>query len=175
MHFTYCPHCGQKLGERLIGDEGFVPWCDSCQQPLFDIPETCTITLAVNEFGEAALLRQNYVSADSYVCVAGHIKTGETAEETALREVAEEIGIEPEKISYIGSYYYPGKDMLMLGFGAEVKKADFCISGEVDAAEWFPLEKALKKVRQGSIAMQLIADYIEKEKNGGNFCEKERV
>ncbi len=164
MHFTYCPHCGKKLEERCIGDEGLVPWCDSCRLPLFDIPETCTITLAVNEFGEAALLRQNYVSTDTFVCVAGHIKTGETAEETALREVEEEIGIKPEEVAYLGSYYYPRKDMLMLGYWAKVKKADFCISGEVDAAEWFPLETALKKVRQGSIAMQLIVDYMEKER-----------
>lgn len=161
MHFTYCPHCGTKLIEKEIGDEGLMPYCDRCRIPLFDLPDTCTIALVVNECGEAALLRQNYVSLTSYVCVAGHIKAGENAEETAAREVEEEIGLRPERIQYMGSYYHARNDQLMLGFVAQVKKADFHISGEVDKAEWFPLEEAPKKTRQGSIAQRLILDYLE--------------
>lgn len=162
MHFTYCPYCGKKLEEKEIGDEGLVPFCLSCQRPLFDLPETCTITLAVNEYGEAALLRQGYVSQTNYVCVAGHIKTGENAEETAAREVEEEIGICPESVTYINSYYYTKHDMLMLGFLAKVKKAEFSLSCEVDQAEWFLLEEAPEKVRQGSIAQRLILDCMKK-------------
>lgn len=161
MHFTYCPNCGTKLVKKEIGDEGLVPYCERCRIPLFDLPDTCTITLVVNECGEAALLRQNYVSLNSYVCVAGHIKTGETAEETAAREVEEEIGLRPEWIKYMGSYYHARNDQLMLGFVAHVKKADFHISCEVDRAEWFPLKKAPKMTREGSIAQRLILDYLK--------------
>lgn len=162
MHFTYCPHCGEKLTDREIGDEGLVPYCGHCQLALFDLPDTCTIALVVNEYREAALLRQDYVSKTSYVCVAGHIKTGENAEQTAAREVQEEIGLTAESITYIGSYYHAKNDLLMLGFLAEVKKADFHISGEVDRADWFPLEDAPKQVREGSIAQQLILDCMKK-------------
>ncbi len=41
----------------------------------------------VNEYQEVALLRQNYVSATKYVCVAGIMKIGESAEETVIREI----------------------------------------------------------------------------------------
>ena len=58
---------------------------------------------------EIALLRQNYVSADSYVCVAGVMKMGESAEKTAAREVAEEIGQKAEKITFIRSFPYEKK------------------------------------------------------------------
>ena len=115
MHFTYCPHCGERLVKKEIGVEGLVPWCESCRQPLFDIPDTCVIVLAVNEYGEAVLLRQGYVSKDHYVCVAGHIKPGETAEKSAAREVEEETGLSVEDISYIGSYAYEKRGLLMLG------------------------------------------------------------
>lgn len=53
---------------------------------------TCIIAAVVNECGEIALLRQNYVSATKYVCVAGIMKIGESAEGTVVREVKEEIG-----------------------------------------------------------------------------------
>ncbi len=158
MRFTYCPHCGKKLVKKEIGDEGLVPWCEGCRMPLFDIPDTCVIVLAVNEYGEAALLRQGYVSKDSYVCVAGHIKLGETAEKSAAREVEEEIGLPVEHIVYIGSYAYEKRELLMLGYLARVKKAALRLSGEVDRAEWFPLSEAASKTRRGSIAMQLIED-----------------
>lgn len=76
-----------------------------------------------------------------------------------IREVGEELGLKVETIQYIKSYYYEKRDMLMLGYVAHVKKTDFNISGEVDQAEWFRLEVAKEKVRNGSIAMQLIEDY----------------
>ncbi len=162
MRFTYCPHCGAKLGQREIGDEGLMPFCETCDIPLFDVTEPCIIALAVNEQGEAALLRQNYVTTETYVCVAGHIKTGETAEKTACREIEEELGILPEKVEFIRSYYYEKKDMLMLGFLARVKKSDFSLSGEVDSAKWFPLMEADQYVKEGSIAWNLVKECQEK-------------
>ena len=172
MHFTYCPHCGEKLTEKEIGDEGMVPWCGRCRTPLFDIPDTCVIVLAVNECGEAALLRQNYVSRDHYVCVAGHIKPGATAESSAAREVEEEIGLPVERTIYIGSYAYGKKELLMLGFLARVKKAGLRLSCEVDGAAWFPLSEAAAKTRPGSIAMRLIEDcaaYLRAGDRAENF------
>lgn len=54
--------------------------------------------------------------------------------------------------------------MLMLGFYATAKKKDFKLSGEVDAAEWVPLDEALGKLRKGSIAWQLVREVIEKRR-----------
>ena len=79
----------------------------------------------VNEYNEIALLRQNYVSATKYVCVAGIMKMGESAEETVIREVKEEIGQDVESLEFIKSYPYEKKEMLMLGYKATVKKKEF--------------------------------------------------
>lgn len=162
MHFIYCPHCGTEAIKKEIGDEGLMQYCPQCQVPLWDMFTTSIICAVVNEQREVALLRQNYVSTTSYVCVAGIMKMGEAAEETARREVKEEIGLEVECLEYIQSYPYDKKEMLMLGYKANVKKDAFVLSGEVDAVQWFGFEEALSKLREGSIAWQLVQEVIRR-------------
>ena len=161
MRFKYCPHCGNKLIKKEIGDEGLIPFCEKCNVPLWDMFTTSIIAAVVNEENEVALLRQNYVSTSSYVCVAGIMKIGESAEETVIREVKEEIGLDVTKINFIQSYPYEKKEMLMLGYKAVVKKSDFIISGEVDSVKWVKFENALSHLREGSIAWQLVKTVIE--------------
>ncbi|MBP3611308.1 MAG: NUDIX domain-containing protein [Lachnospiraceae bacterium] len=161
MHFTYCPHCGTKAVQKEIGDEGLMPYCPQCEIPLWDMFSTCIICAVVNEEKEIALIRQNYISTTNYVCIAGYMKMGESAEETACREVKEEIGLTVEKLKFVKSYPYTKKEMLMLGFKAVVKKGEFKLSGEVDAVEWVKFEEAPGRMREGSIAWQLVKSVIE--------------
>lgn len=161
MRFTYCPHCGTKLIKKEIGDEGMIPFCEPCSVPLFDMFSTCVICAVTNECGEIALLRQNDLSATRYVCVSGFMKIGESAEDSAIREIKEEIGQTVEEIRFVRSYPYEKKEMLMLGFHAKVKKADLELSVEVDDAEWVKFEDALGKIREGSIAWQLVKTVLE--------------
>lgn len=160
MHFKYCPHCGNKLIEKEIGDEGFIPFCENCDIPLWDMFTTSIIAAVVNEQNEVALLRQNYVSTSSYVCVAGIMKIGESAEDTVIREVKEELGLDVIDLKFIRSYPYEKKEMLMLGYKAVVKKSDFSISGEVDSVKWVKFENTLSLLREGSIAWQLVKTVI---------------
>ena len=160
MHFTFCPHCGTKLISKEIGDEGKIPYCEKCSTPLWDMFTTSIIAAVVNQSEEVALLRQNYVSTTNHVCVAGVMKLGESAEETVIREVKEEIGQEVKSVEYISSYPYDKKEMLMLGYKATVKKQDFQLSVEVDSVEWVKYENALSLLREGSIAWQLVKTVI---------------
>ena len=123
---------------------------------------TSIIAAVVNEYGEVALLRQNYVSTTKYVCVAGIMKIGESAEETVIREVKEEIGQDVESLEFISSYPYEKREMLMLGYKATVRKKDFKLSGEVDSVEWVKYENALSLLREGSIGWQLVKAVIER-------------
>ena len=161
MRFTYCPHCGEKLVKKEIGDEGRIPFCEKCAIPLWDMFTTCIITAVVNDENEVALIKQSYMTTETYVCVAGHMKIGESAEETVIREVKEEIGLDVEELRFIQTYPYEKKEMLMLGFMAKVKKTDFVLSGEVATAKWFPFAEALENIREGSIAWQLVKTVIE--------------
>lgn len=161
MRFTYCPHCGMKLTVKEIGDEGLVPFCESCKVPLFDMFSTCVICAVVNEFDEIALLKQSSGGQIRYVCVAGFMKIGESAEEAAVREIKEEINQTVEQICFVRSYPYEQKEMLMLGFEACVKKEQFILSGEVEDAQWVKLSEAPEKIREGSIAWKLVKEVLE--------------
>lgn len=161
MRFIHCPYCGQKLIKKEIGDEGLIPFCSQCGIPLWDMFTTSIIAACVNQYDEIALLRQNYVSETKYVCVAGIMKIGESAEETVIREIKEEIGLDVKSLTYIKSYPYDKKEMLMLGYKATVDKADFKISGEVDSVRWFSLKDAPAMLREGSIAWQLVNEVIK--------------
>ncbi len=156
MRMKFCPECGVGAVMKDIGDEGMMPFCPDCRKPLWDSFRTCIIAAVVDEDGEFALLRQNYVSSEHYVCVAGVVKAGESAEDAALREVSEELGLAPVSVHFVRSYPYPEKDMLMLGFRVDVRKGGFRLSNEVDSAEWFMPDKALNALREGSIAYRLV-------------------
>lgn len=161
MHFIYCPHCGRKAVEKPLGDEGLVPWCESCRAPLFDVFPTCIIALAADEAGEVALLRQGYISHRYHNLVSGYMKPGETAEAAALREIEEEIGLKADRLEFAGTYWFAKKEMLMVGFIAHVKKAGLVLSGEVDSAVWVPAEQALGMVHpEGSVSYALVKRYL---------------
>lgn len=161
MIFKFCPACGSRLDECKIGDEGTVPFCKKCARPWFSVSHPCVITLVVNECGEIALVKQNFASDERFVCVAGYIKAGETAEQAVCREVKEELGLNVVSLKFIKSYYFEKHDNLMLGFVCRVKKGNFTISDELKAAEWFDVENALLQLKESKIAKKLLLEYIK--------------
>lgn len=156
MRFTYCPLCGMKLINKDIGDEGLLPFCNNCSRPYFDWFGLCIITAVINEYNEVALLRQNYVSTTNWVLVAGYVNQGEALEDAVIREVSEETGQKAEKVTYVSSYYYDKRDLLMVGYRCDVKKSEFNMSEEVDNIEWHKLPEAVDLLREGSIAQRLL-------------------
>ncbi len=169
MYYKFCPHCGEKLINKKIGDEGELPFCFNCNTPFWDTFSTSVICAVINEYNEIALLRQNYVSTKNLVCVAGMIKLGETAEDTVSREVYEELGLNATNISFINSFFYKDKELLMLGYKVNVLKKDFILSTEVDSAKWFPINNSLLHLREGGIAWQLVSSIIKSENNKQNI------
>lgn len=160
MDFIHCPVCGEKLGGRQIGDEGIVPYCESCKRPWFPFSYPCVICLAINEDNEIALIRQTYATT-RFVCVAGFISHGETAENTVVREIGEEIGLDVLSVRYVGSYYYEKNDNLMLGYAVRVRKAPFRLSEkEVETAQWFSVEDAEKELSKGTTGICLLRDLL---------------
>lgn len=159
MTFSYCPKCGERLVMREIGDEGAVPFCENCSRPFFDFSYPCVICLVTDGEGRFALIKQGYVS-ENHVCVAGYIKRGETPEEAAAREVAEETGLKVRSLRYLMSRYHAKSDNLMLGFVVTVEHGEFTLSGEVDSAGWFGAEKARELLRKSSVAKELLEIYL---------------
>ncbi|MDE6473712.1 MAG: NUDIX domain-containing protein [Clostridia bacterium] len=163
MRFTYCPDCGKKLIDKLIGDEGNIPYCEGCRKPLFDMFSSCVIVLVTNDEGQVVLLRQNYISTQYYNLVSGYIKPKETAEETAYREVQEEIGVSLSSLNFVGTFWFDKKDMLMIAFIGKTEDKELTLSGEVDEAKWVDAKQALNMVHpKGSVSYTLVEHYLNK-------------
>ncbi len=155
MRYTFCPDCGQQLSARSIGDEGLVPWCEHCQRPWFDAFSTCIIAAVMNEKGEVLLQRERR-RPDREVLVAGFIKPGESAEDAARREIAEETGLTATALHYVASYPHMGGDMLMLGFAATAEGTLRPSDSEILSDRWATMEDAVASLREGSIAQQVV-------------------
>lgn len=169
MRFTYCPDCGEKLTMRIIGDEGEVPYCTSCARPRFDMFSTCVITLVHDDEGRVALLRQGYISNKYRNLVSGYMKPGECAEETAEREVFEELGIRLKSIRLMRSLWFAKNDMLMLAFIGHAENTDFTLSPEVDEAIWVTPNDAIDMVHPdapGNASYYLVKTWLLE--HGGN-------
>lgn len=164
MRFVYCPRCGSKLVGKLAGDEGEVPYCENCDKLWFDMFSSCSIVLVANEYNEIALLRQNYMSDVHTTFVSGYITPGENAEETAVREVREEIGLDIDIPEYAGTYWFKKQGLLMHGFIARTKKQPLTLSTEVDWAEWTPAEDVIKTIfpdSPGNAAFAIYRKFME--------------
>lgn len=171
MDINFCQICGEKLTFKEIGDEGMIPFCKTCNKPYFKSPSPCVLVVVINEYSEVVLLKQEYVSTTNWVLIAGFITEGENAEETVLREVKEETGLNIKSFQYISSYYHSTRNLLMLGYLAFVKKSEFIKSCEVDQISWFSINDANQKLREGSIAKQLFEKAIKNLNETQNLSE----
>ena len=163
MKYNYCPQCGTKLIQKPAGDDGNVPFCEACDKYWFDTFSSVAIVMVVNEQNEIAMLKQSYLSDTYWTYVSGFMKPGETAEETAAREVEEELGLKIERLEYAGTYWFADREQLMHGFIGYVKKADFILSGEVNEAAWVPEEEAQDRMfpeRPGNSQHPIYRKYI---------------
>jgi NAD+ diphosphatase len=74
-----------------------------------------------------------------YSCLAGFVEPGESAEQTLVREVAEEVGVHVTDLRYVASQPWPYPGSLMLGYHA-LADPDEQITvdpAEIADARWF--------------------------------------
>ncbi len=164
MRFSFCPDCGKRLSARDLGDELNVPWCDGCGKPWFEMFPCCVIVLARRQ-GKYALIKQNSCEKserDKFVCVSGYIKTGESGKQAAIREVKEELGLDVLSCSLVSTYVYNKKQMLMLGYAADVSEGEFQLSDELCGAQWFDVEQTVELLGKTTVGDELIKGILSK-------------
>ena len=160
----YCGACGssteQHLTQRAV-------YCPQCQEQYFPRINPCAIMLVVR--GEEILLaRSARFKSGFYSCLAGFIEVGETPEQTVIREVREEVGIEIQNVRYFKSQSWPFPSQLMLGFLADYASGNIVPEpGEIEDAGWFNVEN-LPNVPASdiSVAGELIRHYVESIRAG---------
>ncbi|MSR12126.1 MAG: NAD(+) diphosphatase [Gammaproteobacteria bacterium] len=142
--------------------------CSSCEQQFFPRINPCAIMLVVKD-DEILLARNARFKSGYYSCLSGFMEVGETPEQTVVREVREEVGVEVENVRYAKSQSWPFPSQLMLGFYADYKSGDITPDGEeIDAAGWFNVNRLPPVPPPNvSVAGELIQDYVTHARNAG--------
>ncbi|KGE19112.1 NAD(+) diphosphatase [Paenibacillus wynnii] len=158
----HCHECGAKLVDKECNGEGLIPYCEHCDTFRFPIFSTAISTVVLNRDKNRVLLIQQYNRPD-YILVAGYIDKGENAEETLIREVKEEVGLEVVSSEYMRTLYFEPSNTLMLNYICVVDSEDLSnVSSEVDKAVWFNLEEAAAAIKKNSLAETFLLSVIKK-------------
>ena len=99
----------------------------------------------------------------------GHMEKNENEEETALREVKEEVGLDitiDNKYRYVSRYITPSKtDKEVIYFLGKPKSFNLKIQEEeIQEAVWLPFDEALKKItyNESKIILKALQEDINK-------------
>ncbi|MCB1672516.1 MAG: NAD(+) diphosphatase [Gammaproteobacteria bacterium] len=137
--------------------------CPACEQSWYPRINPCVIVLVTD--GERMLLaRHSRYKGSFFSCLAGFIEVGETPEQTVVREVREEAGIEIGNIRYVRSQAWPFPSQLMLGFFADYLGGELRPEpGEIEELKWFLPDAIPATPAAGiSVAGQLIQLHRER-------------
>ncbi len=150
---AYCGRCGTAT-ERSASER--VRVCPKCG--LTNYPRLAPAVMALICRGRELLLaRSPHFVADMYSALAGFVEPGESLEETLVREVREEVGIEIGNIRYFGSQPWPFPHSLMIAFRADYLSGEITPQeGEIEAADWFDIERLPRLPQRMSISRWLI-------------------
>lgn len=131
----YCGRCGSKT--ELKKDERAAV-CPNCSLVIF--PKISPAVIVAITCNNRILLAKglNY-KGDFYALIAGYVDIGESIEETVVREVKEEVGLDIKNLKYYSSQPWPFSGSLMLGFTAEADDTQQIIidEKEIKEAGWF--------------------------------------
>lgn len=131
----FCPVCGAST-QAAAG--GLMRRCTGCGIELHPRTDPAVIVAITDRDDRLLLGRQPIWPQGRYSVFAGFAEAGESLEQAVHREMAEEIGLELEDITYLGSQPWPFPQSLMVGFRARAASADVrLLDGEIEHARWF--------------------------------------
>ncbi len=150
---NFCGRCGQPT-EWLAAEWGRN--CPTCQTHAFPAIHPCAIVL-VRRGREVLLTRKPNWAPNRYSLVAGFQEFGESLEETAVREIAEETGVVANNVRYVGSQCWPFPSQVMVGFVADYVSGDIQVDeAELDDARWFAVDDLPRLPPKRSIARYIL-------------------
>ena len=157
----HCMECGTKLVTKYLENEGNIYYCTSCKADRFPVFNTAVSMIVLNSKKDKILLIKQYGGSD-YILVAGYVNKGEDAENTVIREVKEELGLDVIELKYNKSRYFERSNTLMLNFSCVVSDESLeNMTQEVDEAMWFDFEGAKDNIKKDSLAQHFLLDYLK--------------
>jgi NAD+ diphosphatase len=153
----FCGKCGSKTIEKPDERAIICPVCETTVYP--KISPAIIVAILCNDkilLANNANFRSNW-----YSLIAGYADIGESLEETVIREVKEEVGLDVTNIRYYKSQPWPYSSSMMIGFIAEADDAqNIEIDNiEITNAEWFTRGNLPNHPSNISIAGEMIEKF----------------
>ena len=156
----FCGRCGGKTGPAS-GE--LAMRCKRCG--MMHYPRLSPAAIVLVERGDRILLaRSPGFPKGMYSVLAGFVEPGESIEETVVREVREETGIEVTDVTYFGSQPWPFPNSLMIGFTVEYAGGELTPEpGEIEDAGWYTANDLPQLPPKTSIARAMIDDFVQRQ------------
>lgn len=149
----FCGACGAPT-ESVPGERARK--CPRCGLLGYPVISPC-IMVVIRRGREILLARSPRFAPGMYSALAGFVEPGETLEQAAAREVREEVGLEISNLRYFGSQSWPFPHSLMVAFTADHAGGELMLDpDEIEAADWFSVERLPALPTPASIARKLI-------------------
>ena len=135
--------------------------CPSCG--LIAYPRISPAMMAlVKRDRQLLLAHSGRFSGRMFSALAGFVEAGESIEDTVIREVREEVGVEVTNLRYFGSQSWPFPNSLMIAFVCDYAGGDIVPEeGEIVEADWFDVDALPNIPPNISIAGKLIRAVAE--------------
>ena len=161
IEMKHCMACGTRLVMKHLESEGGdVPYCPACMDYRFPVFNVAVSMIVLNETKDRIILIKQY-GGTAGILVAGYVNKGEDAEDAAVREVKEELGLEVTSVHFNRSHYFAPSNTLMLNFTVTVADFDVQPNEEVDDLKIMTLEEARGYIKHGSLAEQFLIGYLD--------------
>lgn len=155
----YCGQCGCAM--RLVSWE-LAMLCHQCGHRTYPRISPCVL-VAIRKGDQILLARSSRHKPGFFSILAGFVESGETLEQAAVREVAEEVGVHIGHLRYAGSQPWPFPHSLMMGFYADYVSGDIvCQEEEIAEASWFRLNELPEIPPEQTLSGQMIR-YLQQE------------
>ncbi|MGO4385585.1 NAD(+) diphosphatase [Specibacter sp. RAF43] len=171
-----CPRCGAETESVW---SGWMRRCVADGSEHFPRTDPAVIVAVVGPEDKILLANNAAWESNRYSTVAGFVEAGENAEQAAVREIAEEVGVHLHTTIYLGSQAWPFPRSLMVGFLAYTDDAVAVPDGrEVIGARWFGRAELQAAVLSGEAVIsrrQSIARSLIEHWYGGTILEPGEV
>uniref|UniRef100_A0A8C6QUD8 NAD(P)H pyrophosphatase NUDT13, mitochondrial n=1 Tax=Nannospalax galili TaxID=1026970 RepID=A0A8C6QUD8_NANGA len=150
----FCSKSGQPTIKNMAGSKRVCP-----SNKIIYYPQMAPVVITLLSDGARCLLaRQSSFPKGLYSALAGFCDIGENVEEAVRREVAEEVGLDVERLQYSASQHWPfPNSSLMIACHATVKPGQTEIQvnlRELEAAAWFSRDEVVTALRRTGSTLQ---------------------
>jgi NAD+ diphosphatase len=150
-----CPLCGAAT---VVAMGGHLRRCVDDGSEHHPRTDPAVIMLITDDDDRCLLGRHPTWPQGRMSTLAGYVEAGETLEHAVVREVAEEVGIVVDDVTYVASQPWPFPSSLMVAFTAHASATDVDVDGvEISEARWFSREELRAAISDGSLRFPMRA------------------